>query len=76
MKKQDVLKILEQEFFYQRENYDNYYKKNDNLYSYYYGGMIAVISIYSQLNDSINHDQANIILTKAYYEHLKIKEKK
>ncbi|WP_288060636.1 hypothetical protein [Thomasclavelia cocleata] len=76
MKKQDVIKILEEEYFYQRENYDNYYKQNDKICNFYYGGMIAVISIYSALNNSITHDQAKVILTKAYYEHIQNKEVK
>ena len=76
MKKQDVIQILKKEYFYQKENYDEYYKNNDNMCSYYYGGMIAIISIYSDLNNSITYDQAKVILTKAYYEHIQNKEVK
>lgn len=76
MKKQDVIKILEEEYFYQRENYDNYYKQNNNMYAYYYGGMLALISVYKELNSSITLDQAKITLTKAYYKHIKNKEEK
>lgn len=77
MKKQDIIKILEKNYIDQKENYDETIKQNNNTFRYYWGGMIAIISLYSELsNYSITFDEAETKLEKAYQKHLQNKEAK